>query len=56
MILCLYREYLEKTEEFSRANLELSVNHWNCIDDFNWLSVEQSPNWSILPDDKRIQL
>ncbi|XP_046632667.1 tubulin-specific chaperone C-like [Daphnia pulicaria] len=50
------REYCEKAEEFSRANLELSVNHWNCIDDFNWLSVEQSPNWSILPEDKRIKL
>ena len=33
-------------------------NHWNDVDDFNWLSKDiQSPNWSILPDsDKIIQL
>ncbi|KAK4036589.1 tubulin-specific chaperone C isoform X1 [Daphnia magna] len=52
----LNREYLGKEEEFNQAKLELAVNHWNSIDDFNWLSTEQSPNWSILPENERIQL
>ncbi|XP_057379411.1 tubulin-specific chaperone C-like [Daphnia carinata] len=51
-----HREYLGKAEEFNHAKLELAVNNWNSIDDFNWLSTEQSPNWSILPESERIQL
>ena len=26
------------------------VNNWNDVDDFNWLSKEQSPNWSIVEE------
>ena len=49
------RLYREKTEEFNRVNMEPANNNWNLIDDFNWLSLEPSPNWSILPEDERVQ-
>jgi len=26
------------------------VNNWDDVDDFNWLSKEQSPNWSIIEE------
>ncbi|KAI9707310.1 MAG: hypothetical protein M1836_000270 [Candelina mexicana] len=29
-------------------------NQWDKVDDFKWLKAEQSPNWSILPSEKRI--
>ena len=49
------REYDGKSEEFAAANLDLDVNNWNQIDDFNWLSAEEpSPNWSILNEHERV--
>jgi hypothetical protein len=32
-----------------------SVNHWNQIDDFKWLKVEASPNFSLLAESERIK-
>ncbi|CZS95112.1 related to tubulin folding cofactor C [Rhynchosporium agropyri] len=29
-------------------------NQWDQVDDFKWLKVERSPNWSVLPDDKKL--
>ncbi|RFU24570.1 hypothetical protein B7463_g11767, partial [Scytalidium lignicola] len=29
-------------------------NHWDQVDDFKWLKAEHSPNWSILPEGKRL--
>jgi tubulin-specific chaperone C len=29
-------------------------NQWDKVDDFKWLKVEHSPNWSVLPLGKRI--
>ncbi|KAF2758155.1 tubulin-specific chaperone c [Pseudovirgaria hyperparasitica] len=31
------------------------VNMWDQVDDFKWLKAEQSPNWSILPDEERLK-
>ncbi|KAI1504017.1 tubulin binding cofactor C [Biscogniauxia marginata] len=30
-------------------------NQWNQVDDFKWLKSEPSPNWSVLPEEKRIE-
>lgn len=30
------------------------TNQWDKVDDFKWLKTEPSPNWSILPVEKRI--
>lgn len=27
---------------------------WDQVDDFKWLKAEHSPNWSVLPEEKRI--
>lgn len=32
-----------------------SANQWNQIDDFKWLKVEASPNFSLLADTERIE-
>lgn len=38
------------------SGLERDKNHWDLIDDFNWLSVdEHSPNWFIIEESKRIE-
>lgn len=29
-------------------------NQWDQVDDFKWLKVEASPNWTVLPEDQRI--
>ena len=29
-------------------------SQWDQVDDFKWLKAEHSPNWSILPDDDRL--
>ncbi|KAH7369879.1 tubulin-specific chaperone-like protein c [Rhexocercosporidium sp. MPI-PUGE-AT-0058] len=37
------------------TNQEAPVqNQWDQVDDFKWLKAEHSPNWSILPDDKKL--
>lgn len=46
------RDYGKRQEEFVQANLD-SVNNWDQIDDFNWLSSQPSPNWSIIPEKER---
>lgn len=41
-------------EDFARAGLSRDPNNWNKVDDFNWLASDKnSPNWSIIADDKR---
>ncbi|KAF2500072.1 tubulin-specific chaperone c [Lophium mytilinum] len=38
----------------TEANAQ-STNQWDQIDDFDWLQAEQSPHWSILPLEKRVE-
>lgn len=48
--------YEDQTSHFNLAGLDQKINNWNCIDDFNWLSSEkQSPNWSILEPELRVE-
>lgn len=36
-------------EQFAKLGLDSSINHWDELDDFNWLASDQpSPNWCIL--------
>ncbi|KAF2814047.1 TBCC-domain-containing protein [Mytilinidion resinicola] len=42
------------TSYVTDANAE-SANQWDQIDDFDWLQAEQSPHWSILPLEKRVE-
>uniref|UniRef100_A0A8D8Q2W8 Tubulin-specific chaperone C n=1 Tax=Cacopsylla melanoneura TaxID=428564 RepID=A0A8D8Q2W8_9HEMI len=39
------------SELFQMSGLDANKNHWNEVDDFNWLSVEEkSPNWFVIQD------
>mgnify|MGYP003629719659 CR=1 FL=1 len=29
-------------------------SQWDQVDDFKWLKADHSPNWSILPDDEKL--
>ncbi|KAM4834755.1 tubulin-specific chaperone C [Thomomys bottae] len=41
-------------QDFQSSGLDRSRNHWNDVDDFNWLARGvASPNWSILPEEER---
>lgn len=40
-------------KQFKEAQLDASNNQWDSITDFNWLRIQQSPNWSILPKEQR---
>ncbi|XP_011551581.3 tubulin-specific chaperone C isoform X1 [Plutella xylostella] len=49
----LHYEELDKHYELSA--LDRSINHWDTLDDFNWLAPNvPSPNWSILDKTKRV--
>lgn len=50
--LCL--KYPGLNDDYTDSGLDLSVNNWDQIDDFNWLAMDQhSPNWSIIDVDER---
>lgn len=29
-------------------------NLWDQVDDFKWLKAEQSPNWTVVPEEERL--
>lgn len=33
---------------------EAIENQWDHVDDFKWLKAGHSPNWSILPEEDRV--
>ena len=36
-------------DQFEKLGLDKKTNHWDQLDDFNWLALDQpSPNWCIL--------
>lgn len=41
----------EKTPPWS----ETHENQWDQVDDFKWLKADHSPNWSVLPEDERLE-
>ncbi|KAL0547202.1 hypothetical protein IC582_017130 [Cucumis melo] len=50
-----YRVSYEGIEEdLTDASLGVETGNWENVDDFLWLRAVPSPNWSILPEDERI--
>lgn len=46
-------KYENMEHHFKIAGLDININNWNLVDDFNWLaSDEPSPNWHILKADE----
>lgn len=49
--------YANIDDDFAKAGLDLSKNHWDDVADFNWLSADApSPNWCVLDVDDRVTL
>lgn len=41
-------------EDFKLSGLDRGRNNWSEVDDFNWLAAgTPSPNWSLIPEEKR---
>jgi hypothetical protein len=34
---------------------ERGKNLWDQVDDFKWLKADQSPNWTVLPEEERLK-
>jgi tubulin-specific chaperone C len=42
-------------EHFLKASLGRHTNHWDAVDDFNWLAFDvPSPNWSVIEEADRV--
>lgn len=45
--------YTGITQDFKNSGLDIDLNNWKSVDDFNWLNVEKtSPNWAVLDEEK----
>eukprot|EP01113_Clastostelium_recurvatum_P008466 TRINITY_DN14001_c0_g1_i1.p1 TRINITY_DN14001_c0_g1~~TRINITY_DN14001_c0_g1_i1.p1 ORF type:complete len:261 (+),score=54.98 TRINITY_DN14001_c0_g1_i1:388-1170(+) len=46
--------YNDKVTHFQEAQFDESASRWENVEDFNWLRAnEHSPNWDIIPHEKR---
>jgi hypothetical protein len=52
---CEWVRFAPMPEMMASPQTLQSANHWNQIDDFKWLKVEASPNFSLLADSERIK-
>lgn len=48
--------YQGMEKDLAEANLGEETGNWANVDDFRWLRAVQSPNWSVLPEDDRIEM
>lgn len=47
--------YSEYENDLQKAGLDGSINNWENVGDFNWLSADQpSPNWNRIKDDEKV--
>jgi len=46
--------YPELSSQFESSGLNLDVNLWNNVKDFNWHRQQHSPNWVLIPEGERI--
>jgi len=43
-------------EDLHGAGLDAETGNWANVDDFRWLRAVQSPNWSVLPENERVEI
>jgi len=44
-------------DDYSATGLDQTINNWKDVGDFNWLATDTpSPNWSVLPEERREDL
>lgn len=52
VVICLSKPH--KTFTLSQtAQLAGTCNAWSKVKDFKWLRAQQSPHWSVLPEEER---
>lgn len=51
---CTGMRFAPLPQAYRNEETEKQTNHWEEVDDFKWLKADHSPNWSILPEDKRL--
>ncbi|KAI1007569.1 hypothetical protein K3495_g659 [Podosphaera aphanis] len=51
---CINIQFSSLPKLFITTAQELERNQWDQVDDFKWLKSTPSPNWSTLPEDKRL--
>lgn len=49
---CLCYEGID--DDLRETGLEEETGNWGNVDDFRWLRAVQSPNWSVLPENERV--
>ena len=45
--------YENSCEHRTLAKLDYGDNHWASVEDFSWLKLRKSPNWTVLPEYER---
>ena len=49
--------YLGIADDYAATGLDQTINNWKEVGDFNWLATDTpSPNWSVLPEERREDL
>lgn len=49
-------DYVGIGDDYEKSGLDRGVNHWDSLDDFNWLvSNKQSPNWAVIDETDRLR-
>ena len=44
-------------QDYQATGLDRTINNWKEVGDFNWLATDRpSPNWSVLPEERREDL
>ena len=45
------------SDDYAATGLDQTINNWKEVGDFNWLATDApSPNWSVLPEERREDL
>jgi hypothetical protein len=52
---CAQVRFAPMPEVFASPTILQTTNHWSEIDDFKWLKIEASPNFSLLAESERIK-
>ncbi|KAB5542377.1 tubulin binding cofactor C-domain-containing protein [Coniochaeta sp. 2T2.1] len=52
---CVGVRFAPLPEVYMPDQEERSKNMWDQVDDFKWLKADQSPNWTVLPEEERLR-
>ena len=47
-------EYNDLIKQWNERDVDKNSNKWDKVKDFNWFKQSQSPHWSIIPQQNRL--